>query len=128
MRCCALLAVLTCSWNYCHESPEPGFLGSGKNYPFSIICLIQVRNFVAFHKTTGVNLFLVEILNLNICQAQDIEDAVLSRFWKQVFGQDFEAEFWSRFWSWSFVEILRLNLGRDFEAEFDQYFEAQVWT
>ena len=42
------------------------------------------------------------------------------------FCQDFEAEFWLRFWSWSFVEILRLNLGQDFEAEFDQDFEAEV--
>ena len=68
-------------------------MGSGKNYPFSIICLIQVRNFVAFHKTTGVSLFLVEILNLNICQ--DVEGRVLSI--KLNFGQDFEAEVLSRF-------------------------------
>ena len=50
---------------------------------------------------------------------QDIEGDVL----KKNFRQDFEVEFWS----WNFIKILRLNLGRDFLAKFDQDFEVVIW-
>ena len=44
------------------------------------------------------------------------------------FGQNFEAGCWSRLWGWSLVGILRLKFGNDirlkvgpdFEADFDQ--------
>ena len=46
-------------------------------------------------------------------------------------GQDFEVEVQATFWSWSlfsiwrwcFVEVMKLNLGRDSEARFGQDFE-----
>ena len=48
------------------------------------------------------------------------------------FGQDFEAEVkarfeagvWSVFFCCGFVEVKKLNLGRDSEARFGQYFEV----
>ena len=48
------------------------------------------------------------------------------------FCQDFEAEFWSRFWNWSFVGILRQNLGQDFESpssklKFGRDFGVKFW-
>ena len=75
---------------------------------------------------------LVEVLKLKF--ARDFEPEYLSRYWsysfvkvlKQISRQDLEAQFWSRFWNWSFVEILRLNC-QDFEAEFDQDFEVEIW-
>ena len=39
-----------------------------------------------------------------------------------MFCHDFEA-----FFCQVFVEILKLNLGQDFESEFDQDFEAEVY-
>ena len=48
------------------------------------------------------------------------------------FCQDFEAEFLSRFWNWSFVGILRLNLGKGFESpslklKFGRDFGVKFW-
>ena len=43
------------------------------------------------------------------------------------FRQDFEVEVQARFLNWSFVdfflEVMKLNLGRDAEARFGHYFE-----
>ena len=71
---------------------------------------------------------------------------ICCRFWSwglvKNFCSDFEHKVWSRFWSWSsgkicnwslatflrwyFLEVMKLNLGRDFEARFGQDFEV-LW-
>ena len=49
------------------------------------------------------------------------------------FCSDFEHKVWSRFWSWSFVKVMKFNLGQDSEARFGLilkltfYGEADVW-
>ena len=62
--------------------------------------------------------------------------ASLFRLWAQGlimilklrFRRDFEAEVWSVFCRWGFVEVMKLNLGRDSEARFGQDFgDAVVW-
>ena len=60
----------------------------------------------------------------------------LVQTWSTRFGQDFEVEVKARFeagawpvFCWCFVEVIKLNLGRDTEASFGQDFEAYVlWT
>ena len=58
------------------------------------------------------------------------------------FGQDFEVEIqarfeagaWASFFCWCFVEVIKLNLGRDSEASFGHKiklfldFEHKVWS
>ena len=49
------------------------------------------------------------------------------------FRRDFEAEVWSVFCRWGFVEVMKLNLGRDSEARFGHILnlkfsrDADVW-
>ena len=40
--------------------------------------------------------------------------------------QYFEAGIWSVFCFWCFVEVMKLNICRDFETRFGQYFESKV--
>ena len=47
----------------------------------------------------------------------------LVKILKLRFRQDFEAGFCSAFCCWCFVEVMKLNLGRDSEARFGQDFE-----
>ena len=47
----------------------------------------------------------------------------LVKILKLRFRQDFEAGFCSAFCCWCFVEVMKLNLGRDSEAKFGQDFE-----
>ena len=44
------------------------------------------------------------------------------------FRRDFEAGICSAFCRWCFVEVMMLNLGRDFEARFVHYFEFYVYS
>ena len=47
---------------------------------------------------------------------------------KLKFRQDLKLEL-GQFFCWCFVEVIKLNLGRDTEASFGQDFEAYVlWT
>ena len=71
-----------------------------------------------------------------------VKAVYISEVIKLHFCPDFERKVWSRFWSWSsgkicswslatflrwyFVEVMKLNLGRDFEARFGQDFEV-LW-
>ena len=57
---------------------------------------------------------------------------IFFRYWSQglikivnmKFKLDFEAGVWFIFCIWCFVEVMKLNLGRDSEARFGQYFEV----
>ena len=60
------------------------------------------------------------VLQLNFCS--DFEHKVWSRCQEVEVMAKFEAGVWSVFFCCGFVEVKKLNLGRDSEARFGQYF------
>ena len=59
---------------------------------------------------------LLQISKLNFCS----EHKVWSRFWSWSSGKICSWSLASFFFCWCFVEVMKLNLGRDFEARFEQ--------
>ena len=118
-------------------------------YRFGSWCLVLKLNFFQTLSTRFGNGFEVEVqarfwswsfssslpLMLQIWELMFGPKAkLLFRLWTQglvkisklKFRQDYEAWVCSAFCRWCFVEVMKLNLGRDFEARFGQDFEFLV--
>ena len=64
------------------------------------------------------------VIKPNICS--DFEHKVWFEILKLKLRRDFEAEILSVFCCWCLVEVMKLNLGRDSDARFGQYFDILV--